>query len=69
MVITGRVPLRLTTGPGGVPTGSGMIEAPLGTKRLSFGADPKASMTLAVLMQNQVMCTPADSLPAAGRAV
>jgi len=26
-------------------------------------------MTLAVWMQNQVICTPADNLPAAGRAV
>jgi hypothetical protein len=34
-----------------------------------FGADHKASMTLAVLMQNQVICTPADSLPSTGRAV
>jgi hypothetical protein len=35
----------------------------------SSGADSKASMTLAVLMQNQVICTPADSLPATSRAV
>ena len=33
-----------------------------------FGADHKASIMLAALMQNKVICTPADHLPATGRA-
>jgi hypothetical protein len=38
-------------------------------RRAAVRADHKASMVLAALMQNQVICTAADHRPATGRAV
>ena len=65
------VPTRRSVGIGATPVGGITLSnrETGGAHRPPFGADHKASMMLAALMQNQVICTAADHLPATGRAV